>query len=101
MAFIKGISLTNLVLLVCLAKVAFTFEASGADVAALTVAVANYMHRRFEANKSKREQPVDLKPIQEQLNVMKANQEMVFKNAEETKKVLSQSNLAGAFAPRK
>lgn len=46
------------------------------------------------------ENTVDLSPLQAEIDKIKADHELVAKTAEESKKLLSQANLAVGFTPR-
>lgn len=101
------LSLTNLAVWICVVKIALSPDASLVELGALMIALANYAHKRHENAKAESSVvvpagvvPVDLSPLQSQLDALKADHESIQKMAEETKKLLSNSNLAAAFVPR-
>lgn len=106
-----NLSLTNIALIIVLIKIALApFDYTGAVI--LLPVIASYMHKRYESNKafSKEVNPapsIDLAPIHEQIDsvnkqvaAVAASHESISKLAEDTKKLLSQANLAHAFTPR-
>lgn len=104
-----NLSITNIALIVLLVKLAIAPTFTLPEVAAFFLALLNYGHKRHETNKAIAQevplvetvpQAVDLAPIQAEIDSLKANQEAVAKLADDTKKLLSQSNLAHAFTPR-
>lgn len=101
------LSITNIAVWVCVFKIALAPQVALPEIGALMLALLNYAHKRHESSKAESKavtatesDPVDLGPIQSQLDSLKSDHEGIQKLAEETKKLLSQSNLASAFIPR-
>lgn len=98
-----SLSITNTAVYVLLVKMSIS-PFDWAAAAALMVTLLNYAHKRSNSLKTESNAstlpevpPVDLGPLQAQLDSFKSTFESVAKTAEETKKLLSQSNLAQAF----
>lgn len=97
-----NLSISNVAVIVIVARIAIA-PFDWATAAALLVSLLNYSHKRYESNKFEANQePVSAEPSNLQLEIdqLKSNYESVHKLAEDTKKLLSQSNLASAFMPR-
>lgn len=113
------LSITNVAVIVCVTKMAIAPQVSIVDAGALLISLLNYGHKRMEANKASKEEAqsavqaefqeiksamtkvVDVQnKITQDVSQMKATSELVEKQAQETKKLLSNSNLAQAFKPR-
>jgi hypothetical protein len=75
----KKLSLTNLALYVLIVKIALVPQLSVADGAVLFLGILNYMHKRFEANKSSKIEATEQsevvaklrKEMEEQLSVVR------------------------------
>ncbi len=98
------LSLTNLSLVIILAKIATSpFEYAGAAI--LLPILGSYMQKRYETNKAEKE----AKALESQANAdlaakidkVQADHEEVVKALAETKKLLSNTNLAAGFNHRK
>jgi len=105
----NNLSITNVAVIVCLIKIAITTQCSFAEGIVFLVAILNYVHKRYSVAKSIAQEikQVDYQEFQERLNSLdsKLNQYCethaeIIKQAVETKKLVSNSNLAQAFVPR-
>lgn len=97
-----NLSISNVAVIVIVTRIAIA-PFDWATAAALLVSLLNYSHKRYETNKYEANiEPVSAEPSSLQLEVdqLKSSFESVNKLAEDTKKLLSQSNLASAFIPR-
>lgn len=104
------LSITNIAVIVLIVKMALAPAFDWTAATGLFVALFNYAHKRSETNKRDiaSERSEALVTIEEKVNSMagliesyRGNQELVAKQSEETKKLLSNANLAQAFTPRK
>jgi uncharacterized protein YlxW (UPF0749 family) len=103
-----NLSITNIAVIVIITKMALA-PFDWATAAGLMVALLNYAHKRSESNKASKAEvkTIELVSMQEkveslagQVEQFKAVQDAVAKQSEDTKKLLSNSNLANAFKPR-
>lgn len=102
------LSLTNFALFAVLIKVLF-FQADVATALLFLIATLNYMYKRFELAKAVRieRKTIRLATIETQIQELKLKLEeykktaqLVEKQAEETKKLISNTHLNQAFIPR-
>lgn len=94
----------SLLIFLCLGLKCIFIEISYADALAFTVACGGLCFDRYQLSKDKITQDaasdLNMVMIQNQLDQIKADHESVHKLAEESKKLLSQGNLALGFKPR-
>ena len=107
----NNLSITNIALIILLIKLALMPTLALPDVAAFFIVLLNYGHKRMEANKAAKEEAKltsqlsvsmdeKVKEVTAELEKIKEIQAVVTKQAEETKKFISTSNLTNAFVPR-
>ena len=88
------ISLSNLMVLVCIVKVAMAPVISITEIGALFLSVLNYAHKRFEANKAAHEEQSklpDSKTIIEEMKGLKSQLEEQAKQLESQGKVVEEA----------
>lgn len=104
------ISLSNSLVWVGIWLIAKADQPNVAEVGVIVIAMFNYMQKRSETNKLIREEAKasDIAAVESTVTKLTAEvasykdaQELIAKQAEDTKKLLSTSNLAAAFGPRK
>ena len=98
------LSITNVAVIVLLTKMAIA-PFDWAVAAGLFVTLLNYAHKRQESNQmdkdSKANDNKHLATLQEQMDKFKVDHEEAAKALAETKKLLSNSNLAAGFMPKR
>jgi hypothetical protein len=121
---LKDYGLTDMLIVVCIVKLAITQTPSIIDVAALFVGMIGLMHKRYEANKAfvvkelihnlkadlsnlEAHSKMDLQLLQKQidetnekLGSFRITQDKLEKSAEDIKKVISTTNLGNALYKR-
>lgn len=106
----KRLSISNAAVVICVIKIALAPQVSLVDAGALLVALLNYSHKRLEANKTAKEIKAleqsntlqkDVDNIIQELQEVKELHDTVSKQAEDTRKALSNANITAAFGIRK
>jgi len=100
----QKLSLTNITLVIIMVKIAVSpFDYAGAAV--LLPILASYIHKRHITSKQASSQLEDfqsqLDSISQQVLKVETDHEEVVKTQVETKKIISNANLATAFSPRR
>lgn len=105
-----NLSITNIAVIVLITKIALAPTVDWQAAGALMVALLNYAHKRKESAQAEAElnkvsEYVDVKDqvskAVEKVESLAKLHETVAKQAEDTKSMLSKSNLSGAFVPRR
>ena len=98
----KKLSITNLAVLICVAKMAIAPQVSLVDAGMLLISLLNYGHKRSEGNKAAKEERKELvvSAIQEQIDSMQSKiedtvklNETTLKQAEEVAKIVRNNGL--------
>lgn len=106
----EHLSISNTAVMICVIKIAFAAQVSLVDAGALLIALLNYSHKRLESNKAAKESKTleqantlqkDVDGIKQELQELKDLHDTVSKQAEDTRKALSNANITAAFGIRK
>lgn len=89
------LSVTQVLLYVMTIKIV-TIPTDWTAAVAFLFTLLNYAHKRSVTSKTKKVQDTDLSA---RVSLIEQTQDTVFKQSEETKRLLSQANLANAFQP--